>query len=163
MQTASLQQAEPSREPSEAAVSAYSLSAASNSFDDSSLSAIVSSLSHSSAYSGRKAQSSLTSYVTRPASVSRLTRLNDFMLKMIVGNFQPFSVVEDKGFHEFVNVLNPFYIIPSGQLLPGDLLLSKYKMALASAEAILAKAESVCLITDSWTSINTEDYIAGTA
>ena len=62
MQTASLQQAGPSGEPNEVAVSACSSSAARKFLDDNSLSAIVPLLSDNSTYNGRKAQSSLTSY-----------------------------------------------------------------------------------------------------
>ena len=73
-------------------------------------------------------QTSLTSmYVHRPASVARQKRLNTLLLKMIVRDFQPFSIVEDAGFREFVHALDPSYVIPTRHQLSKELLVSKYQ------------------------------------
>jgi len=110
-----------------------------------------------------KKQTSLTPYVHRPASVARQKRLNTLLLKMIVRDFQPFSIVEDEGFKEFVHALDPSYVLPTRHLLSKELLVSKYQQAIDSVRRVMSNAEAVSLTTDSWTSICTENYIAVTA
>lgn len=112
--------------------------------------------------SARKQQSQqkLTSYVVRPTTVARQKRLDSLLLKMIVSDFQPFSVVEDKGFREFVTALDPSYAIPSRWIVTKDLLVTAYNKAVDQVKELLSTAEAVCLTTDSWTSICTENYIA---
>ena len=107
--------------------------------------------------------SSLSKYVTRPASVTRQRRLNDLLLKMLVVDFQPFSIVQDAGFQEFVKALDPSFVIPSRKSLSGDVLLAKYNQAVEAVKQKLSSVEAVTLTTDSWTSICTENYIAVTA
>jgi len=109
-------------------------------------------------------QTSLTAmYVHRPASVARQKRLNMLLLKMIVRDFQPFSIVEDEGFVEFVHALDPSYVIPTRHFLSKELLVTKYQQTVDSVRRLLSTAEAVSLTTDSWTSICTENYIAVTA
>lgn len=40
-------------------------------------------------------------------------KLNTAFMKLFIKDLQPFSVVEDIGFKEFVNILNPGYKIPN--------------------------------------------------
>ena len=111
-----------------------------------------------------RSQRSLTAYVTRPASVSRQKRLNGLLLKMIVCDLQPFSIIEDAGFREFVTALDPSFTIPSRQVLAKDMLAASYKNAVEKVKAMLDQAEAVSLTTDdAWTSICTDSYIAVTA
>jgi len=71
----------------------------------------------------------------------------------IVRDFQPFSIVEDEGFSEFVHVLDPSYVTPTRHQLSKELLASKYQQAVDSVRHVLSTAEAVSLTTDSWTSI----------
>jgi hypothetical protein len=108
-------------------------------------------------------QSRLTSFLTRPASIVRKKRLDGLVLNMTVRDFQPFSVVEDAGFREFVAALDPTYILPRRQDLSSDLLPAKYSQAVQQVKTVLTAAEAICLTTDSWTSMCTQNYIAVTA
>ena len=108
-------------------------------------------------------QTTLKSFVTRPVSVARQKRMNDLLLNMIVIDFQPFSIMEDAGFREFVGGLDPSFIIPSRHMLSRELLPAKYNQAVDSVKKILATTSAVTLTTDSWTSICTQNYIAVTA
>lgn len=45
--------------------------------------------------------------------VSRKKDLDDALVSMIVKDTQPFTVVEDIGFREFVAKLDPTYILPT--------------------------------------------------
>lgn len=39
------------------------------------------------------------------------------MLNLVTCDFQPLSIVEDSGFKDFVEALNPNYVIPSRKVL----------------------------------------------
>ena len=113
---------------------------------------------------GRSAvkQNTLGTYMVRPTSVSRQKRLNSLLLKMVVKDFQPFSVVTDSGFREFVGALDPSYSLPSRTTLTKELLPSAYSTAVDRVKARLNDAEAVTITTDGWTSLCTESYIAVT-
>ncbi|XP_054634953.1 zinc finger BED domain-containing protein 4-like [Dunckerocampus dactyliophorus] len=80
---------------------------------------------------------------------------------MIVVDMQPFSIVEDKGFKAFVNLLDPTYIIPNRKAL-GKMVDDKYKATKEKAMALVSKASAVSLTADMWTSINMDAYLAVT-
>jgi len=107
-------------------------------------------------------QNTLGTYIVRPASVARQKRLNDLLLKMIVKDFQPFSVVNDTGFREFVAALDPSYNIPSRSKITTELLPAAYSSTVDRVKDMLGDAEAVTLTTDSWTSLTTENYVAVT-
>jgi len=88
-------------------------------------------------------QTTLKSFIARPASVARPKRFTDMLLKMIIVDFQPFSVVEDVGFREFVSGLDPSFAIPTRHMLSHELLPTKYNQAVDSVKNILAKTSAV--------------------
>jgi len=110
----------------------------------------------------KERQNTLGTYIVRPASVARQKRLNHLLLKMIVIDFQPFSIVNDAGFREFVIALDPSYRIPSRTMITTELLPAAYNNAVDRIKAVLADAAAVTLTTDSWTSLTTESYVAVT-
>ena len=110
-----------------------------------------------------KKQSSLSTYVVRPASVVRQKRLNNLLLKTIVRDMQPFSIVDGKGFREFMSALDPSYKLPGRSKLSRELLVDAYYTSVGEIHALMESLESVCLTTDSWTSVTTENYLAVTA
>lgn len=69
-------------------------------------------------------QNTLRTYMVRPVSVSRQKRLNSLKLKMVAKDLQPFSVVTDIGFREFVAALDSSYSLPSRTTLTKELLPS---------------------------------------
>jgi len=78
-------------------------------------------------------------YVHRPASVARQKRLTALLLKMIVRDFQFFSIVEDEGFRELVHALDPSYMIPTRHQLSKELLVGKYQQAVSGVCCQLLK------------------------
>ena len=110
----------------------------------------------------KERQNTLGTYIVKPASVARQKRLNELLLKMIVLDFQPFSIVTDTGFREFVTALDPSYRIPSRNMITTELLPAAYNNAKDRVKDMLADAEAVTLTTDSWTSLTTESYVAVT-
>jgi len=98
----------------------------------------------------RQRQSLLSTYVVRPASVVRQKRLNNPLLKMIVRDVQPFSIVDDPGFRDFVAALDPPYQLPSWRTIMPDLLPTAYNTCVGEVQALMETIDAVCLTTDSY-------------
>lgn len=86
------------------------------------------------------------------------------LLKMIVYDLQPFSIVDDIGFREYTEALNPNYKIPDKRTLSGNLLSTMYEAKLENLKTyVQTKAVSVCVTCDCWTSRSMDSYMALTA
>ena len=80
---------------------------------------------------------------------------------MVVKDSQPFSIVDDCGFKEFVVLLVPTYTLPSRQALK-NMVIHRYEEEKTKAKAVIQRVEAVSLTTDMWTSINMDAYLAVT-
>ena len=85
------------------------------------------------------------------------------LLKMIVKDMQPFSIVEDQGFQEFITAIDPSYKLPNRKMITRELLFDCYRDTFQKVTALIESIESVCLTIDTWTSATTENYLAVTA
>ncbi|XP_049939053.1 E3 SUMO-protein ligase ZBED1-like [Schistocerca serialis cubense] len=91
----------------------------------------------------------------------RQQQLDEALVAMITGDFQPLSIVEDTGFRRFVSLLDLQYSVPNRKKLRLMIEDDYHKQK----EAVnLAVEDSTCvsLTTDIWTSLNSEAYIAVT-
>ncbi|CAG9840723.1 unnamed protein product [Diabrotica balteata] len=79
----------------------------------------------------------------------------------IFPDIQPFSIVEDEGFREFWDVVG--YTLPSRKTLSKTLLPAKYLETLNKTREIMATGESVTIITDMWSSRNSDRFKGVTA
>ncbi|KAL4083712.1 hypothetical protein QTP88_029028 [Uroleucon formosanum] len=71
------------------------------------------------------------------------------------------SVVEDTGFKEFVNMLNPSYKIPNRHTITKTLIPAAYEKCVNEVQSmILNELDKACLTTDCWTSRDNKSYIA---
>jgi len=112
----------------------------------------------------KRCQLSLHTYVPKKISESGKKTLDDSLLKLFYIDCRPFSMVEDKGFKDFIKMLNPAYSLPSRQTLSKTALPFAYEKCLNDMKLqIKENAVSVCLTTDCWTSINNQSFIAITA
>lgn len=66
----------------------------------------------------KPAQSSMRQILQKSETPARQNSIDEELAKMIALDFQPFSVVDDKGFRKFIHALNPTYAIPSRKTLP---------------------------------------------
>lgn len=82
---------------------------------------------------------------------------------MIVKEYHPFSIVEDKEFRKLINMLSPTYIIPSRKTVSNSLLPQMYELEVQRVKAQLQNVSAVCLTSDGWTSRNNQSFIAITA
>ena len=78
---------------------------------------------------------------------------------MIARDFQPFSIVEDAGFCDFVNKLNPRYKIISRKKLTEKLLPEYFGVAVNTLNDMLKKVSYVAITTDAWTSAARDAYL----
>jgi hypothetical protein len=74
---------------------------------------------------------------------------------LFILDFQPFRVVEDTGFQQFVSALNPPYALPSGQTKSKIITPAMYEECLHKMKEIVETGRKFCVTTDCWTSINT--------
>lgn len=88
-------------------------------------------------------QANLNKYLARPVSLSKAKQLDKQLIKMIVKEYHPFSLVEDPEFREFVNILNPGYTIPSRKTASSSLLPKFYNEALETVKEQVSKAKTV--------------------
>ena len=58
---------------------------------------------------------------------------------MIVKEYHPFSIVEDKEFRKLLNMLSPNYIIPSRKTVSNSLLPQMYEMVVQRVKDKLKK------------------------
>ncbi|XP_076870081.1 E3 SUMO-protein ligase ZBED1-like [Brachyhypopomus gauderio] len=89
----------------------------------------------------------------------RQKMIDKALVNMIVKDSQPFTIVDDAGFREFIGILDPTYILPSRKALKG-MVESKYEEAKEKAKDEVHKAEAVSLTADMWTSIHMDAYLA---
>ena len=83
---------------------------------------------------------------------SRRTLLDRDLLLLIVQDLQPFSIVEDKGFRQFVNDLDPKYQMPSRQEIARTLLPALHEETKSQLSRELCEANAIALTTDLWSS-----------
>ena len=94
---------------------------------------------------------------------SRRKELNKKLLKMIVKDLRPESIVEDEGFREFVEALDKKYVLPCRATLRNKLIPEAFKEIMEEVLDEISKADHVALTTDMWTSSSTDAFNAVTA
>lgn len=105
-------------------------------------------------------QTSVSNYLSKKISVDAKKKLDQILLKLFIKDFQPFKVVEDLGFKEFVKALNPSYELPNRNTISKVHILAMYEKCLGEMKELVSTIESACLTTDCWTSRNNESFMA---
>ncbi|KAI7814943.1 putative zinc finger BED domain-containing protein 1-like [Triplophysa rosa] len=98
-------------------------------------------------------QTSMSSFVTRPMDPLRQSKLDEALVRMIACDFQPFSIVEDKGFKEYSHLLDPSYSLPSRKTLSKTVMPRLYDKLRGDIMDKIKSASAVCLTTNCWTSL----------
>ncbi|XP_046542896.1 E3 SUMO-protein ligase ZBED1-like [Haliotis rubra] len=81
----------------------------------------------------------------------------------IAMDMRPYSVVENIGFKYLIHTLEPRYEIPSRTHFTNYVIPEMYKKVKSSVMESIARASSMAVTTDGWTSRSTESYITITA
>lgn len=95
-------------------------------------------------------------------SDSEINTINKSLIKMIVADYQPLSLVENVGFIEYSKKLQPLYSIPSRKVLTSQLLPQEYNVILLKIKSILQNVNDLSITTDMWTSDSDKSYITVT-
>lgn len=108
-------------------------------------------------------QRTMASYLPRHLRQDERKKIDKALLKLMTVDFQPFSIVEDEGFKEFVSVLNPCYELPNRKTILNFLLSAEYNERHAEIQTLVRQRSiSICITVDCWTSKNMESYMAVT-
>lgn len=107
-------------------------------------------------------QSSMKQFLLKSLTPATQKSIDEELAKMVAMDFQPFSIVEDKGFKKFTRALNPVYSIPSRKTLSQKMIPDLYQKERASLQDRVNNAKAVCLTTDSWTSQTTTSFLSVT-
>jgi zinc finger BED domain-containing protein 1 (E3 SUMO-protein ligase ZBED1) len=109
----------------------------------------------------KRRQLAITNFTPKKISVDGQKKLDNSLMKLFIKDLQPFSVVEDTGFKEFVNMLNPGYKIPNRHSISKTLIPAAYEKCVNEVkETISNELVTACLTTDCWTSRDNKSYIA---
>ncbi|XP_077368113.1 E3 SUMO-protein ligase ZBED1-like [Festucalex cinctus] len=84
--------------------------------------------------------------------------LTESILKMLVADMRPLSMVEDEGFKKMISAFNPKYMMP-GRPHFTSLMENKRQQMMEKLKTVLQDAPCVALTTDIWTSVGTERYL----
>lgn len=77
---------------------------------------------------------------------------------MIAKDIQPFSVVNDVGYHQLCNKLDPRYILTSSTTIKNRILPDCYSTLRSKLADILKNLRYVSLTTDAWICSFTTDF-----
>ncbi|XP_056102446.1 E3 SUMO-protein ligase ZBED1-like [Rhinichthys klamathensis goyatoka] len=98
-----------------------------------------------------------------PTDSNRAKQITAAIGTFIAADMRPYSVVENAGFKNMLNVIEPRYTIPSRAHFSQTVIPDLYQKTKAQIENQLAKATAVALTTDGWTSRATQSYLTVTA
>lgn len=107
-------------------------------------------------------QSSMQMFIRRPIQPLQQSKVDEALIKMIAVDFQPFSIVEDRGFRTYTQALDPTYVLPSRSTISKRMLPNLYEKVRAELKEKIKTVPAVCLTTDCWTSHTTTSYMSVT-
>ncbi|KAL4123358.1 hypothetical protein QTP88_015554 [Uroleucon formosanum] len=87
--------------------------------------------------------------------------INKSLIKMIVFDYQPLSVVENVRFLEYTKKLQPLYSVPSRKQLTTKLLPQEYDNIHSKLKSILETIADLSITNDMWTSDCNKSTIVG--
>lgn len=100
---------------------------------------------------------------TQDMSIEKISRLDNAVVKMIVQDYQPLSVVADRGFRNLVYELSPNYQLPSRKTLSEKLLPETYALTKEKLRGKLQNANFISITSDYWKGINDRTFLSLTA
>lgn len=85
-------------------------------------------------------QTSIVTFMPNWMTPLRQNMIDEEFAKMIAQDFQPFFVVEDKGFKKYCRALNPSYVLPARKTLSQKIIPKVYDRQRESLQAEVSKA-----------------------
>ncbi|XP_063239945.1 zinc finger BED domain-containing protein 4-like [Bacillus rossius redtenbacheri] len=87
-------------------------------------------------------------------------KFNCLIAQMICLDQQPFSIVENVGFRQLVQALEPRYTIPTRKTFSNKLIPEMYSNLKENVKKELEDAKYIGITTDLWTSTSQDDYLS---
>ncbi|XP_053968277.1 E3 SUMO-protein ligase ZBED1-like [Anastrepha ludens] len=111
-----------------------------------------------------KASGHMAAYLDKKyeASSKRKRDLDSALLNFICSDLRPFYIVENEGFKQFVNALDPRYELPSRSTLLSTCYNNLFMNMRMKLKSILQEVEYCAVTTDCWTSRANEAYLTVT-
>ncbi|CAH2103396.1 unnamed protein product [Euphydryas editha] len=104
----------------------------------------------------------ITNFVPRRANTAK-SEIDKKIMNLFIKDFQPFRVVEDRGFRELISFAFPNYTIPSRKFFSNNMLPAIFEKTKADLkEKVLAEVQSVCLTLDVWSTSTNDSMLAVT-
>ncbi|XP_026284719.2 zinc finger BED domain-containing protein 4-like [Frankliniella occidentalis] len=101
---------------------------------------------------------------TFPRDNKQAKKITRKILEMIALDYQPISIVEDKGFRALINLLEPRYVLPSRKWLSGKGLPDLYQEIRGKIQeeidGDLSAITSLSFTVDGWSSRSKEGYLS---
>lgn len=94
-----------------------------------------------------------------PSNSPRALKITDSVVSFISLDLRPYCVVENTGFRNMVNTLEPRYVIPTRRYITDIAIPRKYEEVKQHVRSSLCSASRVALTCDGWTSRATESYV----
>ncbi|CAH0717193.1 unnamed protein product, partial [Brenthis ino] len=86
---------------------------------------------------------------------------NDKVMQLFTLDFQPFRIVEDRGFRELMQLAFPNYIIPTRKYFANNLLPSLYEKKKSELRISLENdVKSICITVDIWSTMTNDSMMA---
>jgi len=109
----------------------------------------------------KRKQLSISIYIPKKHTINMKKDIDQSLLSLFTKDYQPFKIVEDKCFRNFVKMFNPSYTLPSCHSISKEHIPALYeKCKREMKELVLKEAEHIYLTTDCWTSRNNESFMA---
>lgn len=108
-------------------------------------------------------QSQLGTFIRKNITPVQKRKIDRCLLRLFTRDFQPFTVVEDEGFKNFVQELNPNYSLPNRRTISSSWIPAAYEECKRNVLNKLKNIKKVCLTTDCWSSSAQDSYLALTA
>ena len=88
-------------------------------------------------------------------------RAHAALAKWIYTDNQPFSVVENKSFREFISTVRPALLsaLPTRYQIGGPLLDCHYNALRSSINTLIQQAEHLCTLSDGWSNVRGNSII----
>ncbi|XP_036346148.1 zinc finger BED domain-containing protein 1-like, partial [Rhagoletis pomonella] len=108
-------------------------------------------------------QGSVSQYLHKPLPVKKQQQIDDQVIKMIVREYHPFSIVEDVEFKKLVCLLNSNYKLPTRKTVSSSLIPAMYNVTMEVVKRRLERAYAICVTMDGWTSRAGDSFFSVTA
>lgn len=93
----------------------------------------------------------------------RAQRITAKIAKYICRDLRPYQVVENAGFRELIEELEPRYEMPSRPHFSEKCIPALYENVKSNIQATLSQADRVAITTDGWTSCANQSYVTITS